>query len=56
MTISKKLIKQMNEYYGSEYIKVEENKPEDGKLIIDRCQRHSMHCQRQHMERIGGER
>jgi hypothetical protein len=32
MTISKKLIQQMNEHYGTEYIKVEEDKPEDGKV------------------------
>jgi hypothetical protein len=36
MTISKKLIQQMNEYYGTEYIKEDktkqENKPEDGKV------------------------
>ena len=35
MTISKKLIKQMNEHYGTEYIKEDkpkEDKPEDGKV------------------------
>ena len=35
MTISKKLIQQMNEYYGTEYIKEDkpkEDKPEDGKV------------------------
>ena len=36
MTISKKLIQQMNDYYGTEYIKDEskpkENKPEAGKI------------------------
>jgi hypothetical protein len=36
MTISKKLIQQMNDYYGTEYIKDEskpkEDKPEDGKV------------------------
>ena len=32
MTISKKLIQQMNEYYGTEYIKVEKDKPEDDKV------------------------
>jgi len=36
MTISKKLIQQMNDHYGSEYIKEDktkqENKPEDGKV------------------------
>ena len=38
MTISKKLIQQMNEYYGTEYIKDEseskpkEDKPKDGKV------------------------
>ena len=37
MTISKKLIKQMNEYYGTEYIKddskpTEADKPEEGKV------------------------
>jgi len=28
----KNIIQQMNDYYGTEYIKVEENKPEDGKV------------------------
>jgi hypothetical protein len=36
MTISKKLIQQMNDYYGLEYIKEDktkqEDKPEDGKI------------------------
>ena len=36
MTISKKLIQQMNEYYGTEYIKEDktkqEDKHEDGKV------------------------
>ena len=35
MAISKKLIQQMNEYYGTEYIKEDkpkEDKPEDGKV------------------------
>jgi hypothetical protein len=36
MTISKKLIQQMNDYYGTEYIKDEskpkEDKPEEGKV------------------------
>ena len=36
MTISKKLIQQMNDYYGTKYIKDEskpkEDKPEEGKV------------------------
>ena len=32
MTISKKLIQQMNEYYGTEYIKVEKDKPKEDKV------------------------
>ena len=36
MTISKKLVQQMNDYYGTEYIKDDSNskedKPEEGKV------------------------
>ncbi len=31
-TINKKLIQQMNEHYGTEYIKVEEDKPKEDKV------------------------